>query len=207
MAYRQGREMIEGLAGLTGVRLLAELAAGLGLDAVPEPYAGLVERGLAGPEASARELLAAAQGLARCAAGKPGAVRVGLYGLAGGFKAQEVFVCGLMNGWLPEHAYFDLAEADFEARAKIDAQARRALCELSACAGRRLVLSGFARCDLELAERMHLKGYKVAMGPDGRRTTTVRPSDLATYALHAWGLAPLPERPLVRDFAPACVNA
>ena len=207
VAYRQGREMIEGLAGLTGVRLLAELAAGLGLDAVPEPYAGLVEHGLAAPDADALELLAAAQGLARCAAAKPGAVRVGLYGLAGGFKAQEVFVCGLMNGWLPEHAYFDLAEADFEARAKIDAQARRALCELSACAGRRLVLSGFARCDLELAERMHLKGYKVAMGPDGRRTTTVRPSDLATYALHAWGLAPLPERPLVRDFAPACVNA
>ncbi len=207
VAYRQGREMIAGLAGLTGVALLAELASGLGLDAVPEPYASLVERGLATPEADAAELLAAAQGLTRAAAARPGAVRVGLYGLAGGFKAERVFVCGLMNGWLPEHAYFDLAEADFDARAKIDARARRTLCELATCAGQSLTLSGFARCDLELAERMHLKGYKVAMGADGRRTTTVRPSDLAAYALHVWGLAPLPARPLVRDFAPARVNA
>ncbi len=207
VAYRQGREMIEGLAGLTGVRLLAELADGLGLDAVPEPYAGLVEQGLAGVDASAAELFCAAQSLVRAAAAKPGAVRVGLYGSAGSFKASQVFVCGLMNGWMPEHAYFDLAEADFDARAKIDAKARRTMCELAACAGKSLVLSGFARCDLELAERMGLKGYKVAMGTDGRRTTTVRPSDLATYALHAWGLAPLPARPLVRDFTPARVNA
>ena len=69
------------------------------------------------------------------------------------------------------------------------------------------MLTGFADCDLELAERMHLKGYKVRMGADGKRATTVRPSDLATYALHAWGLAALPSKSLLRDYAPAQVNA
>ena len=78
---------------------------------------------------------------------------------------------------------------------------------LASCATGDLVFTGFARCDLELAERTHLKGYKVAMGVDGKRTTTVRPSDLLTYALHAWGLAPLPSASLLKDFTPARVNA
>ena len=45
------------------------------------------------------------------------------------------------------------------------------------------------------------------MGAGCLRTTTVRPSDLLVYALHAWGLAPLPSGSLLKDFTPARVNA
>ena len=58
-----------------------------------------------------------------------------------------------------------------------------------ACEG--LTFSGFEACDLELAERMKLKGYRVRMTPEGQRVTTVRRSDLLPYALDAWGIEPL----------------
>ena len=206
-AYRQGREMIANLSSLHGAELLGALAKGLGMDGVPKLFAALASDALAGPDADAKALFAAAQRFMQQGQVCPGAVRVALYDQACALKAGHVVVCGLMNGWLPEHSYFDLAEADFDARAKIDAETRQKMYELASCATGELVLTGFADCDLELAERMHLKGYKVRMGEDGKRTTTVRPSDLATYALHAWGLAPLPAKSLLRDYAPAQVNA
>ncbi len=207
VAYRQGRAMIDELGALHGSELLARLAEGLGMEAVPSVYAGLVADAVAGEDAGAAELLACAQALAQGGVSKPGAVRVAMYDQASALKATHVVVCGLMNGWMPDHAYFDLAEADFDARAALDARARADMYRLASCATGDLVFTGFARCDLELAERTHLKGYKVAMGADGKRTTTVRPSDLLTYALHAWGLAPLPSGSLLKDFTPARVNA
>ena len=69
----------------------------------------------------------------------------------------------------------------------MDAEARGTLYELASCATGTLTITGFSACDLELAERAHLKGYKVRMGPDGRRVTTCRVSDAVTYALQAWG--------------------
>ena len=207
VAYRQGRAMIDELGALHGSELLARLAEGLGMGAVPSVYAGLVADAAMGEDAGAAELLACAQTLAQGGVSKPGAVRVAMYDQASALKAAHVVVCGLMNGWMPDHAYFDLAEADFDARAALDARARADMYRLASCATGDLVFTGFARCDLELAERTHLKGYKVAMGADGKRTTTVRPSDLLTYALHAWGLAPLPSGSLLKDFTPAHVNA
>lgn len=206
-AYRQGRAMIDELGALCGSELLARLAEGLGMEAVPAVYAGLVAEAAAGDKAGAAELLACARVLAQGGASKSGAVRVAMYDQASPLKADHVVVCGLMNGWMPEHAYFDLAEADFDVRAGLDARARADMYCLASCATGDLVFTGFARCDLELAERTHLKGYKVAMGADGKRTTTVRPSDLLVYALHAWGLAPLPSGSLLKDFTPARVNA
>ena len=207
VAYRQGRAMIDELGALHGFELLARLAEGLGMEAVPSVYAGLIADAVAGEDAGAAELLACAQALAQGGVSKPGAVRVAMYDQASALKATHVVVCGLMNGWMPDHAYFDLAEADFDARAALDARARADMYRLASCATGDLVFTGFARCDLELAERTHLKGYKVAMGADGKRATTVRPSDLLTYALHAWGLAPLPSGSLLKDFTPAHVNA
>ena len=207
VAYRQGRAMIDELGALHGSELLARLAEGLGMEAVPSVYASLVADAVAGEKAGAAELLACARTLAQGGVSKPGAVRVAMYDQVSALKATHVVACGLMNGWMPGHAYFDLAEADFDARAALDARARADMYRLASCATGDLVCTGFARCDLELAERTHLKGYKVAMGADGLRTTTVRPSDLLTYALHAWGLAPLPSGSLLKDFTPARVNA
>ena len=207
VAWRQGREMAAGLSGLRGMALLEALARGLGMDEVPASFARLASDACAGPDADAAAFFAAAQTVGERGAAVPHAVRVGLFDQACALKARHVVVCGLMNGWMPEHAYFDLAEADFDARAKIDSAARSLMYELSSCSTGDIAFTGFAACDLELAERMHLKGYKVAMGADGRRVTTVRPSDLLAYALHAWGLAPLPGQSLLRDYTPAAVNA
>ena len=198
-AWRQGRAMIENLASLRGRALLVELAGGLGLPGVPSAFAELVADDgddadpalawRAPSDADARALFAAAYARETTPrlAGPARGVRVAEYGRACGLSAEHVFVCGAMNGWLLPHAYFDLAEAGFEERAKMDAEARGTLYELASCATGTLAITGFSACDLELAERAHLKGYKVRMGADGRRVTTCRISDAVTYALQAWG--------------------
>ena len=195
-AWRQGLAMVDVLSGLRGARLLEALARGLGVEGLPAPFCSLAREV---PQADAAELLAAA----RCAVldrepeGEMGGVLIASYSRTCGLKARHVIACGLMNGWVPPHAYFDLAEAGFAERQRMDAQARRTLYELAGCATETLTLTGFAACDLELAERLHLKGYRVSMEEDGRRVTTCRPSDLGTYALHAWGLADIPARGLL----------
>lgn len=194
-AYRQGRGMIEALAGLRGAELVAELAAGLGLDGVPPVVARArdLARAERGGDADAAAIFCALQGLALepALAGPEGGVRVVEFDRIAGVKGRHVLVAGLMNGWFPEHAYFDLAEADFEHRRRMDRECRAGLYALAGTACESLAFSGFEACDLELAERMKLKGYRVRMTPEGRRVTTVRRSDLLPYALDAWGIDPL----------------
>lgn len=188
-AWRQGRSMLGELAGLRGDELLASLARGLGLPGVPEALSGL-----GAPDAAAADLASAAR--RRCVAPELGederGVRVADYGRSCGMRARHVFVCGLMGGWLPVHAWFDPAEADFAVRQKMDREARATLYELAGRADESLTLSGFSDCDLELAEHLRLKGGKVRMGADGRRVTSACPSPLGEYALRAWGMDGLP---------------
>lgn len=190
-AYRQGRGMVETLAGLRGVELVAELASGLGLEGVPPVVARA--RDLAGKDARAAEIFSALKDLVLepALAGDEGGVRVVEFDCLAGIKGRYGFVAGLMNGWFPAHAYFDLAEADFEHRLRMDRDCRSALYGLAGIATEGLAFSGFVLCDLEAAERMKLKGYRVRMTPEGTRLTTVRRSDLLPYALDAWGVEPL----------------
>ena len=186
-AYRQGRGMIESLATLNGAALVAELASGLGLEGVPPVVASA--RDTAGAGASAAEIFGELQRLVLdgALAGDTGGVRVVEYDLLSGIKAAHVFVTGCMNGWFPDHAYFDLAEADFEQRRRMDAACRVGVYALASAATESLVLSGFELCDLESAERLKLKGYRVRMTSEGTRVTTVRRSDVLDYVLDAWG--------------------
>lgn len=208
-AWRQGMDMVGELASLRGRALLEELAHGLGMPAVPPEFAALVADAdapadpalawQAPADADAAALFAAAYAreTAPRLAGDEAGVRVARYGEACALRASHVIACGAMNGWLLPHGYFDLAEAGFEQRAKMDAEARWTMYELASDAARTLTLTSFEACDLELAERAHLKGYKVRMGVGGRRVTTCRLSDAAAYALHAWGLIGLPQGSLV----------
>ena len=182
--------MVGELADLPARELLPRLAGGLGLDGVPAAFARA--RDEAGEGAGAAELFAAVRriALAPALAGDEGGVRVVDYARVAGLKARHVLVAGCMNGWLPPHAYFDAAEAGYEARQRMDRTGRRTLYSLAGCATEGLEFSGFASCDLETAERLKLKGYRVSLGPDGRRVTTCRTSVLLDYALDAWGLAP-----------------
>ena len=184
----QGLLMLEALAGLRGTQLLAELAGGLGLDGVPRVFARA--RALAGEDASAAQLFAAVQRLVLAPelAGDEAGVRVVEYSKVTGLKAEHVLVAGFMNGWLPRHAYFDAAEATFAERQRMDAEGRHATYNLAGCCTADLRFSGFSTCDLESAEKMKLKGYRVSMGADGRRVTTCKPSVLLDYALDAWAL-------------------
>lgn len=188
-AYRQGRGMLEALAGLRGVELVAELASGLGLDGVPAVVAQARDEALADGVAGAAEIFAVLQGLVLEPAlgGSEAGVRVVEFDRIAGVKGRYGFVAGLMNGWFPAHAYFDLAEADFDHRRRMDAECRAGLYSLAGIASQGLVFSGFTGCDLELAERMKLKGYRVRMTAEGQRVTTVRRSELLPYALDAWG--------------------
>lgn len=214
-AWEQGRALIGALEGLRGSELLAALARELGLPEVPPAFAGLAEGAKVDADAAAlfeRACRLVVDGddpraVRLEAEAEGGVVRLALYDAACALKARHVFVCGLMNGWVPPHAYFDLAEAGFAERQKMDAEARHTLYALAGRAGQTLTLTGFAGCDLELAERLHLKGYRVGVGADGRRITTCRPSDAGTYALHAWGLAGIPERGLLREPVPALGTA
>ena len=187
-AYRQGMAMVEELGGMHGAALVAELASGLGLEGVPPVVAAA--RDAAGPEADAAAIFAELQRLVIDPAlvGDEGGVRVVEYDLLTGIKAAHVFVVGCMNGWFPEHAYFDLAEADFEHRRRMDMDCRAGVYALAGAATEGLVFSGFELCDLESAERLKLKGYRVRMTPEGARVTTVKRSDVLDYALDAWGL-------------------
>ncbi len=205
-AWHKGRALIGALEGLHGEALLDGLARELGLGDVPQAFAELVR----GDEPDAAELFERAYRavLAPALDGDEAGVRLATYDAACGLKAPHVIVCGLMNGWTPPHAYFDLAEAGFAERQAMDAAARRELYALSSRATQTLTLTGFASCDLELAERLGLKGYRVRMGADGRRVTACRPSDLGTYALHAWGLADIPARGLLVEApAPSAIPA
>lgn len=187
-AYRQGKAMIQSLDGLRGVALVAELASGLGLEGVPSAVAAA--RDAAGENADAVAIFGELQRrvLDPALAGDEGGVRIVEYGCLAGIAAEHLFVTGCMNGWFPEHAYFDLAEADFEQRRRMDVACRAGVYALAGTATTSLVWSGFELCDLESAERLKLKGYRVRMGAEGVRVTTVKRSDVVEQALTAWGL-------------------
>lgn len=187
-AYRQGRAMIQSLADLRGASLVAELASGLGLEEVPSVVAAA--QGAAGDNAHATAIFDELQRrvLDAALAGDEGGVRIVEYGCLAGIAAEHLLVTGCMNGWFPEHAYFDLAEADFEQRRRMDTACRAGVYALAGAAGTSLVWSGFELCDLESAERLKLKGYRVRMDADGVRVTTVKRSDVVEQALTAWGL-------------------
>ena len=101
-----------------------------------------------------------------------------------------------MNGWLPEHAYFDAASASAKVRQGIDKKARAFFYTLAGCAKKTLAISSFADADLEVSEKLNLKGYRVSAGDDGRRHMSVRRSVIADYALAAWGVIAFDEQDL-----------
>lgn len=190
-AYHRGRQLIDALAGLRGEELLLELSRVLGLEGVPPTFAQGCA--LAGGADGARSLLCAVESLVHQAGfgRRSGAVRVCEVRALGGLKASRVYVTGLMNGWLPRHAYFDAAEAFYDKRRNMDKAGRQTMYLICSCAKEELVFSGFAGCELETAERLGLKGYRVSMGSDGRRRTTCRTSVFLDYALHVWGHTPV----------------
>ncbi len=192
-AYREGRRLIDELADLQGRALIDALAAKLGLRRLSE---AVLEACLAaGAQATAAEMAASVRARAtrRDFFGEASGVGVCTYADMAGISCEHLVIAGCMNGWLPEHAYFDAASASAKARQGMDRKARALMYSLAGCAKTTLAISSFADADLEVSERLNLKGYRVSAGADGRRHMSVRRSVIADYALAAWGVIALDE--------------
>ena len=201
-AYLAGRRMLDELAGLTGRDLLEAATAKVGLRRMDE---ALLDACLApGPRATAAQMRASIQTRATGNAfhGPADAVGVCLFDGTAGLTCEHLVIAGCMNGWLPEHAYFDAASASAKRRQDIDREARSLLYTLAGAATESLAVSSFADVDLEVSERLNLKGYRVSAGEDGRRHMSVRRSVIADYALAALGVVPLDEADLRRQVRP-----
>ncbi len=192
-AYRAGRALIGELADLRGRALIDALAAKLGVRRLSE---AVLEACLAaGPQAQACEMDASirARATRRDFFGDACGVAVCTYADVAGISCEHLVIAGCMNGWLPEHAYFDAASASAKARQGMDRSARALMYSLAGCAKETLTISAFTDVDLEVSEKLNLKGYRVSAGADGRRHMSVRRSVIADYALAAWGVIALDE--------------
>ena len=195
-AYLAGHALIDELAGLTGRTLIDKLASKLGVRRMSE---ALLDACLAaGPDASAAQMFASVHACAtrRDFFGDAAGVGVCSYDDVAGVSCDHLVLAGCMNGWLPEHAYFDAASASAKVRQSIDKKARALFYTLAGCAKKTLAISSFADVDLEVSEKLNLKGYRVSAGIDGRRHMSVRRSVIADYALAAWGVIAFDEQDL-----------
>ncbi len=198
-AYLEGRSVIDEMGGLAGCALIDALAKRLGVRRMGE---ALLDACLAaGEQAGAAQMFESvhARATRRDFFGDAGGVGVCTYGDVAGVSCDHLVLAGCMNGWLPEHAYFDAASASAKARQGIDRDARARVYSLVGCAKQTLAVSSFADVDLEVSERLNLKGYRVSAGDDGRRHMSVRRSVVVDYALAAWGVIPFDEGDLRRQ--------
>ena len=198
-AYLEGRSIVGEMAGLTGRALIDALAKRLGVRRMGE---GVLDACLAaGEQAGAAEMFESvhARATRRDFFGDADGVGVCTYGDVAGVSCDHLVLAGCMNGWLPEHAYFDAASASAKERQRIDRQARARVYSLVGCARKTLAVSSFDDVDLEVSERLNLKGYRVSAGDDGRRHMSVHRSVTVDYALAAWGVIPFDEADLRRQ--------
>ncbi len=73
---------------------------------------------------------------------------------------DEIYVLGAVNGYYPVRDAFEVVSTD-EARSKVKDECRRAFYSAVAKAKKRLVISYFAKADLELAERTKMQVVRV----------------------------------------------
>ncbi len=197
-AYEQGVRIRGEVAGLRGRELVDRLARHLGLDGAPAPIrqavTGAARRAGVPPDAVDAALIAAElrrRTLCDGFEGDPEGVRVCPYDRLVAVKGAHVILSGCMDGWFPEHAFFDLTEASYERRQAIDARCRRDMYRLFGCSLETLDVSSFSRCDLEVAERLDLREYRIAAGDEGGRVALCERSLIADYALDALGVRPI----------------
>lgn len=208
-AYAQGKAAIDRLAGRSGPELLRAVAEEVGGEGTPVP-APLVElctpeagddacvlRGRALRRLSLPGLLDTAgapdaacdAGIAGAAADTRGRVVVGPASALVGRTPEVVVVCGLVNGFLPKHAFFDATKTPPGKVAKARGAFLRRAGLLLGKARRRLVCTWFTQVDLAAAGRLDLKVDRI--WTDGSvRMASVSPS-VALETAGLLGPAPL----------------
>ena len=195
-AYARGKEALNRLAGLTGedlLRAVAEEVGGKGarvpevLTVLCDPHEGDGARDLR--ERALRRLVL--PGMLGGAAGPADGRRVVVGGAAAlvGRSPRTVVACGLVNGFLPGHAFFDATRTPPGKVAKVRGECLRRAGLLLGKARERLVCTWFEQTDLETAGRLGLKVDRI-WTDGGVRMASVGPS----IALEAAGLVGRPGR-------------
>ena len=180
-AMERAKVLYERCAGLTGEELLRAVTATV-LGEGKEVPAALLK--LVAPiTAKNQSLLTPAVLVARatkrlqyptCA---PDTVRLVPYDKLCGLSAKVVFVCGFVNGFVPKHDYFDLAQLEASKREKRRQEDLARAVEVFTVATERVVVSTFAIVDMEVADRSRIVMDRIGL-VDGKPMSFAQPSIL-----------------------------
>lgn len=200
-AWRDAHAMADELRDLRGAALL---------DAVADRLGGALDDALraaclaAGEDADAAAMADALREavLTDAVMGDDDGVLVCDTRATAGLTRAHVILAGMMNGWFPDHAYFDPAEASFERRIALDAACRADMYRLAGTATETLDVSSFSTCSLRLAETMGLREYRIFADGRGGRAVSCHRSLIAEYALDAWGVRRLDPEDARRQVRP-----
>lgn len=198
-AYTVGKGLVERVRGLTGERLLRAVADAVeGPDArVPDALArlcapcGACDAVELRNRALHRAVLPGLGTLPREGAGASSRGRVVVAPLEdlAGRSPRVVVACGMVNGFLPDHAFFDSTRTPPGKVGKARAKMLRRAGVLFGKARERLVCTYFTQIGLVAAGSLDLKVDRI-WTDGGTRMATVSPS----IALEAAGVAPDAER-------------
>ncbi|MBR2836578.1 MAG: AAA family ATPase [Coriobacteriales bacterium] len=107
-----------------------------------------------------------------------GAVRVGSLEDVWGTSPHYVIACGMVNGFIPKHVYFDEVMTSPEQRERMKVRETSRLKAALGCACTSVLLTAFTHIDAQKAESLDLKVDRYRM-VDGVRTALVSPSEIA----------------------------
>lgn len=177
-AWREGMRRSGRLAGLTGEALVETLFAEAGVaagDAGRQTRRALGHLwGPVGPHDDAQVLFGRL--LARLADpsfGEAQGVRVGTLEACVG--AEAVVACGVMNGFVPEHVYFDRTVVTIDKQARLWRQGLDRLYALASSAVSSVAFTYCTEVGLEEAGKLDLKVERIGL-KEGRRVCRVDPS-------------------------------
>lgn len=169
---RAGRDLLDACRGLTGARLVDEVARRCGWEPGRSERTLLARAGSVDAAALAAQVRAE---LADAACPRDG-VAVATFDECAGMCAQVVVVCGMVDGYLPCREACDEGGA-LDRRAKIMHGERLKLLRLLGTAERTIRFTAFCRTDLETAEHTRIDVGRI-FARKGRRLATAHPSRL-----------------------------
>lgn len=108
------------------------------------------------------------------------AVRLVPYDRMAGLSPKALFVTGFVNGFVPKHDYFDLAAMTQDKRDKRRLDDLQRAAQIFSSATGRIVVSTFARVDMEVADRSRIVMDRIGL-VDGNRMAFTQSSILLEY--------------------------
>ena len=104
-------------------------------------------------------------------------VRIGDLAASHGSSYRTVVLSGLVNGFIPKHAYFDPVKTPLDRMGLLYGTDARRVYQAAGCAREELLVTAFTQMDALQAERLDLKVDRVFMR-EGKRLARISPSEL-----------------------------